>query len=303
MKANTQALRAWLPERRADAHKGDFGHVLIVAGSRGMAGAAILAARAACRGGAGLVTLAVPRELQPQVAGQVPEALTLGLAQTPAGSLAPESCGQLFRESGGRRWTVLAIGPGLGTGTDTERAVLGVLGKLRLPAVIDADGLNCLSRHSRPSLAQLFANRGAPCVLTPHPGEMGRLLALETAEVQARRGEAAARLSSELGCVCLLKGRGTVVCDRERRFLNVTGNPGLARGGTGDVLTGLIAALWAQRLTRAGEAREDRGFEAAALGAWLHGAAGDAAARLKTQRALVASDVIDCLPDAFRKLG
>lgn len=300
MATSPATLKRWLPARRPDAHKGDFGHVLVVAGSRGMAGAAILAARAALRGGAGLVTLAVPESLQDAVTGHVPEALSLGLPQTRQGSIAPEACGLLHRESSARGWTVLAIGPGLGGHPDTERALIATLGRLRLPAVVDADGLNLLSRHRRAEVRQLFESRGAPCVLTPHPGEMGRLLGVTAAEVQSGREEAAARLAKELGCVCLLKGRGTIVTDGERRYENATGNAGLAKGGAGDVLTGLIAAVWAQRLKNA---PEDRGFEAAALGAWLHGAAADIVAKAGGLPGLIASDVVEALPAAFRKLG
>lgn len=293
-------FKRWLGARKPDSHKGDFGHVLLVAGSRGMLGAAILAARAASRAGAGLVTLALPESLQEAAAGHVPEAMTLGLTQTRAGSIAPEACGQLHKESASKKWNVLAIGPGLGQHPDTERALIAMLGRLRLPAVIDADGLNLLSRHRRTEIRQLFAHREAPCILTPHPGEMSRLLAETTEVVQATREHSVRTLARELGCVCLLKGRLTLVSDGERIHDNATGNPGLAKGGTGDVLTGIIAGLWAQRLKGS---PDDRGFEAAAFGAWLHGTAADVAAQAGSQAALLASDVTQALPAAFRKLG
>ncbi|MBI4349375.1 MAG: NAD(P)H-hydrate dehydratase [Elusimicrobia bacterium] len=293
-------LRRWLPARRPDSHKGDFGHVLLVAGSRGMAGAALLAARAACRSGAGLVTLGVPEGLQAAVTGHVPEALTVALPETKTGALAVEACGRLLQDASAKKWGVLAIGPGLGQHGDTERALVSILGRLKIPAVIDADGLNLLSRHPRAEVRRLFEERGAPCVLTPHPGEMARLLGKDHDSVTEDREGSARTLAEELACVALLKGRGTIVTDGERKLVNPTGNPGLAKGGTGDVLTGLIAGLWAQRLAND---PGDRGYEAAALGAWLHGAAGDAAARLGSQAALTASDVIDALPIAFRRLG
>lgn len=293
-------LKKWLPARARDAHKGDFGHVLVVAGSRGMAGAALLAARAACRSGAGLVTLAVPEGLQAAIAGHVPEALSLALPENRSGAIAVEACGRLVQEAAAKSWSVLAIGPGLGQHADTERAFISILARVRLPAVIDADGLNLLSRHSREEVRRLFEERGAPCVLTPHPGEMARLLGTDAARVQADREANARRLARELGCVALLKGRGTLVTDGERRAANPTGNPGLAKGGTGDVLTGLIAGLWAQRLA---DSPQDRGFEAAALGAWLHGAAADIASGLGSPAALTASDVVEALPPAFRRLG
>jgi NAD(P)H-hydrate epimerase len=194
----------------------------------------------------------------------------------------------------------LAIGPGLGQHPDTERALISILGRLHLPAVLDADALNLLSRHKRAEVRRLFDEREAPCVLTPHPGELGRLLGLSSLQVQEDREGHASKLAVELACVCLLKGRGTVVTDGERRHVNTTGNPGLAKGGTGDALTGLLAGLWAQRLA---VKPKDRGFEAAALGCWLHGTAGDLAAKAGSGFALTASDVVSALPLAFRALG
>ena len=297
---STPQVAQWLPGRTADAHKGDFGHALIVAGSKGMAGAAILAARAASRAGAGLVTLAVPENLQPVVAGHVPEAMTLGLPEVHGSAIAPEACGRIYRDLAGKRWNVLAIGPGLGTDPTTERALIAILGRIKLPAVIDADGLNLLSRHGLPQVRKLFEERQAPCVLTPHPGEMARLLSWQTDEVQSRREEAARTLARALGCVCLLKGKGTIITDGERMATNPTGNPGLAKGGSGDVLTGVIAGLWAQRLK---SAPQERGFEVAALGAWLHGAAADEAVKTRPAATLLASDVVEALPAAFRRLA
>jgi hydroxyethylthiazole kinase-like uncharacterized protein yjeF len=296
-----KTLSRWLPPRAKESHKGAFGHVLIVAGSRGMTGAAVLAARGALRSGCGLVTVAVPQSQQPVVAAQLAEAMTAALPEAPAGVLRAEAAGalqELHRRSG---FTVLAIGPGLTTYTDAARAVVGILGSLPIPAVVDADALNCLAREPEEAVATLLKSRPAH-VFTPHPGELARFLKITAAAVQQDRPAAARRLASELGGVCLLKGRGTLITDGARLWRNPTGNSGLAKGGSGDALTGIIAGLWAQRLSAA-KSGSDSGFEAAALGAYLHGLAADIAAREKTEYALLASDVIEALPAAFRKLA
>ncbi|TBR21017.1 NAD(P)H-hydrate dehydratase [bacterium] len=296
------ALRHWLPKRPRDGHKGDFGHVLVVAGSRGMTGAAVLAARGALRSGAGLVTLAVPGSQQPVVAGHLVEGMTLPLPESSSGFVRADAVAALMAAHEKRRFTALAVGPGLGSGPETGRAVLGILSSLKLPAVLDADALNLLALHPRGEVKTLVAGRGAPVVYTPHPGEMARLLRRKVDAVNADRSAAAQDFIEELGGVCLLKGRHTVIAGEGRLWVNPTGNPGLAKGGTGDALTGLIAGLWAQRVA-ASSGDPDSGFEAACLGAYLHGYAADEAVRKFTDRCLLASDVLDALPAAFRKLG
>lgn len=293
-------IRRWLPARKPDSHKGDFGHVLIVAGSRGMSGAAVLAGRAALRAGAGLVTLAAPESIQAVVSGMLAEAMTLGLPETGAGSVSPEASARLQAAHRERSFAVLALGPGLGTHPDTARAVVAVLGSLRLPAVVDADALNNLAGQPRESVRELLSRRGAPCVFTPHPGELARLLRVEVSEIQADRPASARRLAVDLGVACLLKGHDTAVSDGRREAVNPTGNAGLAKGGTGDALTGVVAALWAQRIGSGAEAGS--GFEAAAMGAYLHGLAADIAVKDKTVYSLLASDVIEALPSALRRL-
>lgn len=292
-------LRQWLPPRPRDGHKGTFGHVLVVAGSRGMTGAAVLAARGALRSGAGLVTVAVPVSQQHVVAGHLVEGMTLGLPESSSGFVRADAVAALMGAHEKRGFTSLAVGPGLGSGPETGRAVLGILSSLKVPAVLDADALNLLALHPRGEVKTLVAGRGAPVVFTPHPGEMARLLKRRPEAVNDDRPGAASDLVSELGGVVLLKGRRTVVAGDGRVWVNPTGNPGLAKGGTGDALTGLIAGLWAQRL----KAAPDTGFEAACLGAYLHGYAADEAVRRFTDRCLLASDVLDALPAAFRKLG
>lgn len=300
-------LRRWLPRRPPQAHKGDFGHVLLVAGSRGMPGAAVLAARAALRSGAGLVTAAVPAGIHPIAASQVPEMLTLPMPETRSGALAPGAV-VLLREAHLRRpYTLLAIGPGLSTDPAAAAAILAILGGLGLPAVVDADALNVLAVQPRGASERIVRGRRAPCLFTPHPGEMARLLRTSAREVQADRAAAAKKLAGAYGVICLLKGRRTIITDGTRSCVNPTGNSGLAKGGTGDVLTGLIAGLWAQRLAAVKRGmdpvrQKSCGFEAAALGAYLHGVGADIAVREKTRYALLAGDVIEALPRAFRAL-
>ena len=303
MKALSRAeLRAALVARRPDDHKGTFGHVLVVGGSRGMLGAPVLAARAALRSGAGLVTLAVPASLQPFVAALAPEALTLGLPESPSGALRADAVAPLKAAHKGRGFTTLALGPGLSRQPEAEKLTVAALASLPIPAVVDADALNALAAQERSGARELLRDRGLPCVFTPHPGEMGRCLGLSTREVQADREGCARRLAQDWGGVSVLKGRRTVIASVQRAVLNSTGGPGLAKGGTGDVLTGLIAGLWAQLLA-GGRFSGDAAFAAAALGAHLHGLAGDAAEKAKTPWAMTAGDVVEALPQAFRALA
>jgi NAD(P)H-hydrate epimerase len=273
-----------LPPRLPDANKGDFGRVLVVAGSRGMAGAAVLCSSAALRGGAGLVRAAVPASIQPTVAAGNPCVMTVALLDDAAGRLAAAAVAPLmalFNES-----TAVGLGPGLGRSPDVSTAVRAVLEQTAVPLVLDADGLNALG-----SPPAALKNRQGPLILTPHPGEFARLLRVDTATVQASRDEAAVLFAAENGVVLVLKGHRTIVTDGRRIYHNHTGNPGMATGGSGDVLTGLIAALLGQHLEP---------FAAAQLGVYLHGLAGDLAAADLGQTALIASDLLDYLPDAFQ---
>jgi NAD(P)H-hydrate epimerase len=276
-----------LPPRPADSNKGTFGRVLVVAGSRGMSGAAILSASAALRAGAGLVYLAVPQGIQPIVAAGNPCYLTVGLPDDLNGLLTGEAEAVLHSTAVGM--SVVALGPGLGRSPGVSRVVTALLASCRLPFVLDADGLNALEGQA----ARLKGNPG-PRVLTPHPGEFARLTGTDIASVQANRQEQAARFAAEQGVVVLLKGHGTIVTDGRRMYQNATGNPGMATGGTGDVLTGVIAALLAQGL---------EAFAAAQLGAWWHGLAGDLARDELGEVCLIASDLLQFLPQAWRAAG
>lgn len=276
-----------LPElspRAPDSHKGSFGRVLIVGGSRGMSGAAVLAGSAALRGGAGLVEVASPSEVQPIIAAGNPCYLTTPLPQDASGRLSTDAASVILQRS--ELADVVALGPGLGMSDGVCQVVRVVLTEVLKPVVLDADGLNALGqltpRPQRPA--------SAPLILTPHPGEFSRLTGRPITEVQANREQLAAAFPPGPNVVLVLKGHGTIVTDRERLYVNDTGNPGLATGGTGDVLTGLIAALLAQGFAP---------FEAAQLGVYLHGLAGDIARDHKTEYAMVATDVLDHLPSAF----
>ncbi|OGR45953.1 MAG: NAD(P)H-hydrate dehydratase [Elusimicrobia bacterium GWC2_65_9] len=294
-------MREGLVERREDDHKGVYGHALIVAGSRGMAGAAILAARAALRSGAGLVTAAVPSGVASTVAGAIPSALTLSLPENAAGAFRPEGVERLKQYAKDRRVAAFALGPGLSTQPDAARFVLHALSCLPLPAVVDADALNILAAQDPAGVAQMFKARRRPCVFTPHPAEMSRLLKTGKPVGETARIKAVERLSCEWGGVALLKGRRTLISSGLRTVVNLTGGPSLAKAGSGDVLTGLVLGLWTQALA-SGRLEGDLAFKSAALGAWLHGTAGDLAEKELTAWAATSEDLVDFLPKAFKTL-
>ena len=273
-----------VPPRPAEAHKGDFGRVLVIAGSRGMSGAAVLCASAALRGGAGLVRLVVPESVLPLVAGANPCYMTLPLPEDRDGRLSTLA---LPSRLDAAHWsTATVLGPGLGQSADVTAVVLGILGQTTVPLVLDADALNAIAPH----VDALSARRG-PTVLTPHPGEFARLLGCSTAAVQARRQDGAVSFAQSRQVVLVLKGHGTIVTDGRRVFVNTTGNPGMATGGSGDVLTGLLGALLARQMEP---------FEAALLGVYLHGMSGDQARDALGETSLIASDLLDYLPRAFQ---
>jgi NAD(P)H-hydrate epimerase len=269
-----------------------------------MSGAAILAARAALRSGCGLVTAAVPKSVELAVNSQFPEALTLALPETSLGKVGKGAPTVVESAHRVRNFSILALGPGLGTDLETAYALMKTLSRIKIPAVLDADALNILARASKSQVFALLCSRKAPYIFTPHPGEMARLLQVPTDRIVKNRRAYARRLCETWGGVCLLKGHRSIVTDGQRVWVNPTGNAGLAKGGSGDVLTGIIAGLWSQKLCAAKQPHADLTgtFEAAALGAYVHGLAADCAIHDKTQRALLASDVIEALPRAFRVL-
>ena len=282
-----EELASELVPRPLASHKGDYGHVLLVAGSVGKAGAAILAARAAVRSGAGLVTVATPRELVQTVDRGSLESMTYPLSQTESGGLAEDAAQQVKEVATGMR--ALGVGPGLGRDPSTVKAVRELVLECELPVVLDADGLNAFASSCR-----LLRQRRADTVLTPHPGELARLLESTASEVQSDRVQAARHGATESGAIVVLKGYQTLVASPDGSVhVNPTGNPGMATGGTGDVLTGVLASLIAQ---------EYETLAAARLGVFLHGLAGDLAASETGQAALAAGDLVDYLPRAFEQL-
>ncbi|HSK08279.1 MAG TPA: NAD(P)H-hydrate dehydratase [Vicinamibacterales bacterium] len=281
-----EEVRALVPGREAAAHKGSFGHVIVAAGSRGKTGAAHLAAAGALRSGAGLVTVATPATCQPVVASLGAEYMTLPLAETAEGGLRAQALRQVLEAPG----DVIAAGPGLGTSGEVRSFVLGLLDQAPVPLVLDADALNVLADDP----GRLTAREGQVVVVTPHPGEMGRLLGLSTDEVQANRLESARNLATTRGLYVVLKGHRTVIATPSGSvFINPTGNPGMATGGTGDVLTGMLAAWLAQLRDASAACR---------LAAYLHGAAGDLAADDEGQVAMTAQDLVVHLGDALLEL-
>jgi len=268
-----------LPVRPADSHKGTFGRVLIVAGSPGMSGAAALAGMGALRGGAGLVFVAAPASILPIVAAVEPSYLTVPLSVDQDGHLSDAALGEVWAAIDGKN--ACGLGSGMGARGITSEVILSLYTDAELPMVIDADALNCLAKNS-----DLFKQHSGPRLLTPHPGEFARMLRCDIAEVQAHREKLAIRFAEENQVVLVLKGSGTVVTDGARVYINTTGNSGMATGGTGDVLTGLMTALLAQKMEP---------FEAAQLAVYMHGCAGDLAASQFSQPGLIASDLPQAL--------
>ena len=274
-----------LPPRSLDAHKGDFGRILVIGGARGMSGAIVLAGLAALRSGAGLVQVAVPMEIQPIVAQANPCYMTSAMPQDMRGRFASAATDELINLS---KWaTVIAFGPGVGQSESMPSLLGNLLDRVENPLVIDADGLNALSKVPH----ALLRDRTQPTILTPHPGEFARLINADTATVQTNREQLAIEFARDRKVVLTLKGHVTIVTDGERIYRNRTGNPGMATGGSGDVLTGVISALIGQGMTP---------FDASSLGVHIHGRAGDLAAATAGQVSLIATDIIERLGDAFQ---
>ena len=273
-----------LPCRPRNAHKGDFGKLFLLAGSEGYTGAPVLAARAALRTGAGLVYLGVPRDIYPIVAVKCDEAMPFPL---------PEDYPAILEKA--RSCDAALIGPGLGRAPETEALVLRLLSDLDLPVVLDADGINALAGH-----INILDKRSALTVLTPHEGEFARLTgcALPVED----RLSAARDFAGAHGCILVLKGAGTVTAAPDgSAFVNTTGNPGMAKGGSGDVLAGMIAALLGQKYLRQERRAGDNAPELAADAVFYHGAAGDACAKKFGEYAMLPTDLIEALPEVLRE--
>lgn len=275
-KNNKIEIKELFPKRRPESHKGDYGKVFLLAGSEGMLGAGVLCSRGALRVGAGLVYLAVPSKARDIVNLATPEVIVIGADKVPDYFTAAVSA------------DAIALGPGLGERRGQARELLLKLNseKYAGPVIIDADGLNAFAGD----LSALLKLK-LKLILTPHPGEMARLLGQTIEQVQKNREKTAVETAQRFNCVVVLKGHRTIVADsRGASYINNTGNPGMASGGVGDVLTGLIAGLAAQGAAP---------FNAAAAGVYLHGLAGDLAAKEKGEYGLIASDLIDHVPEAI----
>jgi len=267
-----------LPPRRRSAHKGEFGHLLVIAGSEGYTGAPVLTAHAAARAGAGLVTLAVPQAVYPIIAAKCPPEVM----PRPANF---EQLGPAFFTA----FDAVAIGPGLGQQPEVRKLVWQVMSTCLQPMVVDADALNVVAQN-----VGAMKKLQKPLVLTPHPGEMARLADKTAKEVQADRWEVARHFAQECGAVTVLKGAGTVVTDKSGKlWINATGNPGMAKGGMGDALTGIIGAFLAQKMTL---------LDAARAGVFVHGLAGDLACEELGESAMLTTDLIGHLSGAFAGL-
>ena len=275
--------------RPADANKGNFGHALIVGGSVGKAGSVAMAGMAALRVGAGLATVATPMSILPTVAGFAPEIMTEALSDTNAGTIGMRSFefGLLDSLVEGKR--AIAIGPGMGRHLETEELVRTCVERYRGPLILDADAINAFQGCN-----ERLTGAGRSVILTPHPGEMARLLGVTVDAVQSDRLNLARTFAREHHVIVVLKGHRTLTVGPDgNAFVNPTGNPGMATGGTGDVLTGIIAGLVAQN--------PERVFEAIAAAVFVHGLAGDAARDIVGEYSLVATDLLKFLPEAFRR--
>ena len=274
-------MRKLLPNRASNAHKGDFGRVLVIGGSDGMPGAISLTGLAALRTGSGLVTVATPEMQQDIVARFTPCYMTVGCEES-KGRFSRNAIDELFEHA---EWAdVVAIGPGMGRSKSLQKIMTRLYAELPQPLVVDADGLNNLAKAG----ADLATHEGLR-MLTPHPGEMQRLLASELTDRKEMEKQAI-KLASDAQVTIVLKGHQTLVTDGKQKYQNKTGNPGMATAGSGDVLTGMLASLIGQGLSM---------YDAAGAAVYFHGLAGDLAAESKGQMSLISTDILDYLPAAF----
>ena len=284
-----------IPQRPRYSHKGNYGHVLIVAGSKGKTGAAIMAAKACLRSGAGLVTLGIPKSLADVFQSRVTEEMILALPDKGDGTLS-QRASRVILNFLNERATILAIGPGIGISSDTKKLMEILIKTSTTPMVIDADGINSLKGERA-----IFSKLKAPIILTPHPGEMARLLgkqkgvSVKTQDIERNRINVPVSFAKETGTYLVLKGVPTIIAGPDvRAYINSTGNPGMASAGTGDVLTGMISAFLSQGLSPT---------HASILGVYMHGFAGDIAAAEKGEHPLIATDIIEKIPFAFHSLS
>ena len=274
MELDHKQVLSILPDRAVDAHKGDFGKILLLCGSKGYTGAAYLAAQASLRSGAGLVFLGVPESIYQIEAVKLNEAIVFSLPDED-GKLSSTAIVEILDRL--PKMDAVLIGPGLGQSDGTFQVVKAVLEQAACPVVLDADGINLIAAHK-----DIVRGRTAPTILTPHAGEFARM-----GGDSRQWAVAAEAMARDLGCILLLKGHRTVITDGTTSYINMTGNPGMAVGGSGDVLAGIITALLGQGITP---------LEAAACGAWIHGAAGDICSAEIGQYGMLPTDMLNALP-------
>lgn len=279
-------IKKLLPLHPPDIHKKSCGKVLVIAGSPGLTGAACLTATAALRSGAGLVTLGVPQSLNSIFEEKLTEVMTVPLPETKAMTLSLEVFDYLVSQADS--FDVLVVGPGISVEEDTVSLVQEIVREIKIPLVIDADGLNAIALKTK-----LLSKRDYPTIITPHPGELGRLLQVDSGKIQSDRLGFAKRAAEELNSVVVLKGARSIIASGKESHINSAGNWGMATAGTGDVLTGLVSGLLAQGMELK---------DAAVTGTYLHGLAGDLAANEMSNYCLIAGDLIDYLPKAFREV-
>ena len=289
-----------IKKRKQDSHKGEYGHVFVIAGSLGMTGAAYLSSQAALLAGAGLVTLAIPKSLNPIMERKLTEVMTLPLPETKEQSLSRSAYSKISDFS--KKCDCVIIGPGLSQNRQTQALIRLLIERLSLPLVIDADGLNALAGHLnvlrnkrqvQPRKTPSEQRSRRDMIITPHSGEIARLAELRLSFVNKNKKDVAKKFATEYNVTTVLKGHKTVVASpRKEIYINSSGNPGMASGGCGDVLTGIIGAFLASGMDS---------FKAASLGAYIHGLSGDIAVKTKTEISLKATDLLEFLPQAFKK--
>jgi len=290
-------VRRALPKRPRDSHKGHFGHLFVVAGSRGKSGAALMTGLAALRSGTGLVTLWLPASLQRDLVGKVPELMTEPLPETRSGALDSSGLEALLSQLSAV--DAVVVGPGLTTSTATKRLVYSLVRCSSVPVVLDADGINAFAPHPE----NLRNQAGQPVVITPHPGEMARLLNRSIASVQKARVETVRDCACEHQIYAILKGYQTLVsCPTGQVLINSSGNPGMATGGSGDILAGMAGCFVAQWKRRFRGRQREALADHLAASVYLHGLAGDIAAAEMGQESLIATDLLPYLPAAFRRI-
>lgn len=276
-----------LRKRKKDTHKGDYGRVFVLGGSRGLTGAACLCANACLRSGAGLVTLGIPFSLNTAMARKLTEVMTCPLAETQKGTLSLKAKKEILDRI--NKSDIAVLGPGLSTNIETKKLIRRLIAGIKKTMVLDADALNAVSED-----IDILKKIETRYVITPHPGEMSRLIKRKTDYIKKNRLSVAKQFSNHYNAVVVLKGSGTVVTERKRHYINKTGNPGMATAGSGDVLTGVIAGFLAQGLGP---------FDAAKLAVYVHGLAGDLAAKERGEIGLIAGDILEKIPEAIKSVS